>query len=90
MLNDLARTLTKGVDSLDQEQFKLAQVQAQISIVKESHTDQINAYMDVVDKAENVDITEASARITQLQVQLQASFQVTALMSQLTLANYLS
>lgn len=90
VLNDLASTLNKAVDGLDQNEFALSQVDAQISLVKDSNTDQINNYKDLIGDTEDVDITEASAKISQLQVQLQASFQVTALMSQLTLANYLS
>ena len=90
VINDLAVTLNKAIDALDQEVFKLVQVQAQISIVKNSHTDQINTYKDIVGESEDVDITEASVKITQLQVQMQASFQVTAMLSQLTLANYLA
>lgn len=89
VINDLSRTLNKAIDALDQETFKLVQVQAQTSIVKNSHAEQINAYKDIIGDVEDVDITEASVKISQLQVQMQASFQVTALVSQLTLANYL-
>ncbi len=89
VINDLSRTLNNAIDNLDQEIFKLVQVQAQISIVKNSHTDQINAYKDIIGEVEDVDITEASVKISQLQVQMQASFQVTAMLSQLTLANFL-
>lgn len=90
VLNDLQRTLSIAKDGLDTEGFKLSQVQAQISKVKTSNTDQINTFKNIIDESENVDITEASVKLTQLQTQLQASFQVTALMSQLTLANFLS
>ena len=89
VINDLAATLNKAIDNLDDELFDLSQVQAQISIVRTSHTEQINAYKDIIGDVEDVDITEASVKITQIQTQLQASFQVTALLSQLTLANFL-
>lgn len=89
VINDLTNKINNALDDIDQEEFKLAQVRAQISIVKDSHSEQIAAYKDIIGTVENADITEASALITQLQVQLQASFQVTALISQLTLANYL-
>lgn len=89
VINDLNVTLNKAVDALTQEQFKLSQVQAQITLIKTSHTDQINTYKDIIEEVEDADITEASVRLTQLQTQLQASFSVTALLSQLTLANYL-
>lgn len=89
VLNNLSATLNKAIDQLDQEVFKLSHVQAQISIVKTSHADQINAYKDVIGETEDIDITEASVMLTQLQTQIQASFQVTALLSQLSLANFL-
>lgn len=89
VVNDIAKTLNAAIDQLEQMEFSLSQVQAQISIVKESNSDQMNAYKDIIGEAEDMDITEASARISQMQVQLQASFQVTALLSQLTLANFL-
>lgn len=90
VLTDISTRLNKALDDMDQVEFKLAQVQAQIDTVNQSHTSQINAYKDIIGETEDVDITEASAKILQIQTQLQASFQVTALMSQLTLANFLN
>jgi flagellar hook-associated protein 3 FlgL len=90
VLNDLSSSLNVAIDNLDQEVFRLSQVQAQVSLVKDSHTDQINAYKDIIGETEDVDITEASAKILQMQTQLQASFQVTALVAQLSLSNYLN
>jgi len=90
VINDLTASLSTAVKDLTQDQFDLAQVQAQIKIVKDSNTDQINAFKDIIGEIEDVDTTEASAKILQMQTQLQASFQVTALVSQLTLANFLS
>ncbi len=90
VINDLSRMLGGALNQISSEEFRLAQVQAQISIVKTTNADQINAYKDIIGEIEDVDITEAAAKITQMQVQLQASFQVTALLSQLTLANYLN
>lgn len=89
VLNDLSRMLNTALDNITAQEFKMAQVQAQTSIVKTSNSDQINAYKDIIGDVENVDITEASVKISQMQVQLQASFQVTAMLSQLTLANFL-
>ncbi len=89
VVNDLAAQLNKAITNLDKETYKLSQVQAQINIVKESHTNQINAYTDIVTDVENIDLTEASAKILQIQTQLEASFQVTSLVSQLTLVNFL-
>lgn len=89
VFNDLAAKLDKAIDGLDKESFRLSQVQAQVGIIKKQHTEQVNAYTDIVTDVENVDITEASAKILQIQTQLEASFQVTAMVSQLTLVNFL-
>lgn len=90
VLNDISTRLNAALDDMDQVEFKLSQVQAQIDTVNQSHTSQINAFKDIIGETEDIDITEASAKILQVQTQLQASFQVTALMSQLTLANFLN
>lgn len=89
VINDLTATLNKAIKDMDQVTYKLSQVQAQVALVKESHTNQINTYTDIVAESENVDITEVSAMILQMQTQLQASFQVTSIVSQLTLVNFL-
>ena len=89
VINDLGKMLNNAIDNLDKELFKLSQTQAQLNTVKESHIQQVAAYEDVIGDVENIDITEASAKIAQLQVQLQASFQVTALVAQLTLSNFI-
>ncbi len=89
VLNDLGALLNEAIDGLTDESFKLSQVQAQITIVKNAHVDQINSYRDIIGEVEDADLTESSAKIAQLQVQMQASFQVTALVSQLTLSNFL-
>lgn len=90
VLNDITAGLNAALDDMDQIEFRLAQVQAQVDTVQQSHTAQINAFKDIVGETEDVDITEASAKLLQMQTQLQASFQVTALTAQLTLANFLS
>jgi flagellar hook-associated protein 3 FlgL len=89
VLNSLSAKLNKAIDAMDQHTYRLSQVQAQVDIVKTSHTDQMNAYIDIVTDVENVDITEASAKILQIKIQLEASFQVTAMVSQLTLVNFM-
>lgn len=90
VINNLIASLDKSLDDIDQMQFDLSQVQAQINIVKTSNTDQINAYQDIIGQVEDADISEVSVKIKQLEIQIQASYQVTALVSQLTLSNFLS
>lgn len=89
VINDLTNMLNTAIDKLDQSGFKLAQVQAQISNVKDSHTSEMNMLANIIGEVEDVDTTEVAAKINQLNTQLQASYSVTALLSQLTLANYI-
>jgi len=90
VIEDISTSLNKALDDLNKDLFKLSQVEAQITIVQDFHREQINSYKDIIGNIENVDITEASAKILQVQTQLQASFQITALVAQLTLSNFLS
>ncbi len=89
VIEDLRTTLNSGLDNLETESFKLAQVQARLNNIKTSHAQEVNTLKSVVADVENVDTTEVAAKITQLQVQIEASYQVTALTSQLTLVNFL-
>ena len=89
VINNLIAKLDTSLDKIDQMQFDLSQVQAQINIVKTSHTDQIKAYQDIIGEVEDADISEVSVKINQMEIQIQASYQVTALVSQLTLSNFL-
>jgi flagellar hook-associated protein 3 FlgL len=58
--------------------------------IQESHKLDINLYAGQVDKKENIDTAEVIARLQALQTQLSASYEATRIMSQLSLANYLS
>ena len=89
VLNDVAALISNGVDDIRQEQSRLALVQAQTNLVKEQHTYQINSFQTIISEIEDVDLTETATKIQQAQVSLQASFQVTALVSDLTLVNFL-
>lgn len=89
VISDLRSMLNSGLDKLETESYKLAQVQSRLNGIKNSHTQEINTLKGIVDDVENVDTTEVAAKITQLQVQIEASYQVTALTSQLSLVNFL-
>ncbi|NIR61558.1 MAG: flagellar biosynthesis protein FlgL, partial [Gammaproteobacteria bacterium] len=56
---------------------------------KTQHAEQKLYMEEVIADIENVDIAEATARITADQVQLEASFAVTARLSQLNLIDFL-
>lgn len=88
VINDLAKMMVDGVDKLNDERFQLAQVQVQMSKIEESYIFEKKTFADVVSEVEDVDITEVATRINLATIQLEASFSVTAAISQLTLVNF--
>jgi flagellin-like hook-associated protein FlgL len=89
VFNDLAAMLSQALDEIDQSRFNISQVQSQISQIKGNHTIEKNLQLDVIGRVENVDINEVAVSLNALQVQLEASYRVTATISQLNLANFL-
>lgn len=89
VIQDVLKTLVSGIDKLEQEEFKLALVEQQTSLIRENQRLQINAFRTIISEVEDVDTTQAVAEIQQLQLTLETSFRVTALISDLTLANFL-
>lgn len=89
VMRSLKSMLSGAIENLSQEGFKLGQVQARLNIVKTNHTQEINTLKSIVSDVEDVDITETAAKITQLQTQLEASYNVTALVSNLSLVNFI-
>lgn len=89
VFNSIAVTLTKAVDSLDNERFKLSTAQVQMSRIKTDHTYEKNVLQNTIADVENIDLNEVALKVTALSTQLEASYQVTALISQLNLSNYL-
>lgn len=89
VFNDIARTLTAAVDSLDQERFKLQTTLVNADTVRKELTLEKKALLDTVSDIENIDLNEVALKVTALQTQLEASYQVTAIVSQLNLSNFL-
>lgn len=89
VIQNVLQTLVQGIDKIEQEEYKLALVEQQTNLVKEDYRLQINAFESIISEVEDVDVTQAVAEIQQLQVSLETSFRVTALISDLTLANFL-
>ena len=89
VFNDLALTLTNAVDALDNERFKLNTAQAQLADIKSQHTRDREVLLNTVSRVEDADMNEVAVKINALSTQIEASYQVTALVSQLTLVNFL-
>lgn len=89
VIDDVVGLLSDAKKNIDEQTYRLSLAQSQLSSIKSSHTQEINTLKTIVADVEDVDTTEVAAKITQLQVQIEASYQVTALTSRLTLVNFL-
>lgn len=89
VINDLSTMLNDAIDKMDTQGFRLAQVSAQITTIKQSHNQDINTLANIIGDVEDIDTTDVAAKINQMQVQLEASYRVTALLSELTLARFI-
>jgi flagellin-like hook-associated protein FlgL len=83
--NDLTTALT-GIDNL---QLANGRVQQLLEQTEQSHDAALTIIQTQINDIEQVDLVEASARITQLRTQLEASYAVTADLRELSLINYL-
>lgn len=89
VVNDIAQKIVKAVDKLEREEYRLSLVDAQTSIIKDQYIYQRNSLQNVIGDVEDIDLTETVAKLQQVQLGLEASFSVTALISDLTLVNFL-
>ena len=90
LYNAMAAKAAEAIDDMDQIRFSLETVRVQMNETKQSQVDQRELLLNTVSTIEDVDVNEVAVRITTLQTQLQASYNVTALTQQLNLANFLA
>ena len=86
---DLMQKINNAVDELEKVEYRLELTRAQTSIIQEQYTYDINSLQNIISDVEDIDLTETVAKIQSLQTGLEASFSVTALVSDLTLVNFL-
>jgi flagellar hook-associated protein 3 FlgL len=89
VINDIAALMVQAIDDLDQEQYRLSLVEAQTESIQQQYVYQTNTLQSTIGEIEDVDLTEAVAKIQQVQIGLEASFSVTALIADLSLVNFL-
>lgn len=89
VFNDLTAMINQAVDKLETQEYRLSLVEAQTATIQEQYVYQTNALETTISEIENIDLTETIAKIQQVQIGLEASFSVTALISDLTLVNFL-
>lgn len=89
VFNDLTSMVNNAIDDIDRIRFKLEGARARINELKNSHQDQKNLLLGTIADVEDVDMSDVAIKLNTLQVQLDASFRVTARVNQLSLVNFL-
>lgn len=96
-LDDLAKvmqaienTARDGMTKITDANTMVSNSNASMLKLKDSQTEEKALYQTTVDKQENADATDVLTKLQFLQTQLSASYQVTNIVSQLSLVNFLS
>lgn len=89
VFNVITSMVTQALDQVDQQRFKLENARARINEIKLNHETEQSILQETVDEIENVDINEVAVKINALQLQLEASYGVTARVQQLSLVNFI-
>ncbi len=89
VLGNIEKMVVGAIDSLREEEFKLEQVRATISSVRKDHEISQDTLLSAIDDIENADMNEVALQLNFLQIQLEASYRVTASLSELNLVNFI-
>jgi flagellar hook-associated protein 3 FlgL len=90
LVQDTRTSLNDAISAMGGDMGVLGNTQAQLATTKTELGDTMTALTSQVSSAENVDMATTLSRITQTQTQLQASYQLVAGESGLSLVKYIS
>lgn len=80
---------SEGVNTLSGIQVELAGVQRSMKAISERHDTIAGVTQDLIDNTENADTDEVATKLLAVNTRLQATYQTTSMLSQLSLVNYL-
>jgi flagellar hook-associated protein 3 FlgL len=89
LYEDAIKRINSGINELEKETVKLQKAQLTLETISEGHKLDRANLEGALAGIENSDTSEIAVRISGLQIQMTAAYQVTALMGNLSLANYL-
>lgn len=89
VLNKLTDMMVFALDRLDTLRFNLSQQQAQVAQIQENHKNDQATLLETIGNVEDADINDVAVKLNALQVQLEASFRVTASLQNLSLTTFL-
>jgi flagellin-like hook-associated protein FlgL len=87
--NDLSNLVSVAIDEIDKVRFKLEGVRARLDGLQQNQEEERNALLNTISNVEQVDTNEVALKIQTLQVQLESSYRVTALMGELSLTKFI-
>ncbi len=87
--NEINVMVDRAIDSVDQTRFRVETARARLDQFQKGHMESRNILLNTVSEAEDVDINEVAVRLNSLQIQIEASYMVTAENQQLSLVNFL-
>lgn len=89
LYEDIIKHIKDGVADLNREEQRLERANLTLDTVNKSHTTDKVALENLVSDVEDADTSDVAIRISVMQVQLSAAYQVTARIGQLTLSNFI-
>lgn len=89
VFNQISTLVSRALDDLDGVRFRLEGARARIDQIRERHEINQNVLLNTIGDVEDVDFNDVAIRINSLQLQLDASYRVTASIQQLSLVNFL-
>jgi len=89
VVNKILTLTQNAVATLDSANAGLGTKLGLIQTIQSKHQQDVNTLTNMISDKEDADTTEVVAKIQSLQTQLQASYQVTSIVSQLSLINYI-
>ncbi len=89
VFNAMNIMVNEAIDEIDSVRFSLEGARAHLAEIKTNQKEEQNTLLDSIAGVEDVDINEVAVKITTLQTQLDASYRVTALLQDLSLAYFL-
>lgn len=90
LLEEMAKDLQKSLEGVDRSRLKLQDAKSIVNRVGEDIAGERVALQNLVARVEDIDVNQTAVELQQIQFQLQASFQVTSSISQLSLTNFLN
>ncbi len=89
LLSDATTLISHGGSALTNQAAVLGVKQSQLKTVVDTQTDAATATQTQISKIDSVDSYAAATRLTSLQNQLQASYEITSMISKLSFTNYM-